>query len=605
MKKYKADLKKRQSVNEEYDSLLKKERPKPEGIKTEVKVRLPRDIKPDKPKVQITYEDIARIKDPWSRDEKSIKTLDEIEKEDKKYQNKRYTIVEQAQHKKLNKERMRAFCNSFVKIEKAKETDNLIEKVITDPTKYIKFKFIGKVVYRQSMVEGLEGYDCVIGMDGTTLWDRKRAKLKTDYKEIKRMEGFLALSRKGDSVNKELIEGKEVRKNGTWLNLDYQIKDEIKSQKHKSRILKTVKAEETLSDVSIKLGLSTSSLKNLVKVNTNKKELGTKTKSGLIRQFKYDNKVYTLTAEDRDVIRFIGQFKWSISSILMNLNGTTYRGITGQMSKLEKMGIVRQVVYPGLGDMMWLPTKMGQDLAGFGYRVYNIPAPGNVAASLGVQHVASYLYNNRVNVLNLKEFPYKGKLQIDKFVQGETLVSEQEIKASLWQEQQKVIEESGYYKAPYNGFYFEQVGNKKKELMLEWKSLIKQGYKADSPEFIKGYEFAWTIFPSQAVVGKVFHNPDLVVKRERLSDGSPQSIAIEVERKNNEPEDYAATFRAYANDPNTYKQVIWITPLSRNANKIREGARLAKFKDYKVLPMINEQGHVNVNNFWDIAKLQE
>ena len=64
MKKYKADLRKRQSVNEEYDSLLKKERPKPEGIKTEVKVRLPRDIKPDKPKVQITYEDIARIKDP-------------------------------------------------------------------------------------------------------------------------------------------------------------------------------------------------------------------------------------------------------------------------------------------------------------------------------------------------------------------------------------------------------------------------------------------------------------------------------------------------------------------------------------------------------------
>ena len=84
----------------------------------------------------------------------------------------------------------------------------------------------------------------------------------------------------------------------------------------------------------------------------------------------------------------------------------------------------------------------------------------------------------------------------------------------------------------------------------------------------------------------------------------PQSIAIEVERKNNEPEDYAATFRAYASDPNTYKQVIWITPTSVNANKIREGARLASFKNYKVIPLINEQGHVNVKNFWDIAKLQ-
>ena len=597
------NLTNRQTVNDEYDSLLMRKRPQPEEIKTELKRYLPKRKKKDEPEVVITYEDIAKIKDPWSRHEETIKTLDEIEREDNHYY-KRYTILDKAKHKRISRERIQAMRAKYVKLEDVSETDDLLKKIINKPTKYIKFDFNGKLIYRQSMVSGLEGFDCIIDMNGTTLWERKRKQAPANYKEIERKESFLLLSRDGDSVNKELIEGKEVKKNAIWVNMDYPVKESLKKDKEDIRAIKTIDAEERLSSVSTKLGLDISSLKGLVKVDKTKKPISDIKKNKLKRQFEYDNKVYTLTAEDRDIIRFLGQFKWSVSSILMNLNGTTYRGITGQMSKLEKMGLVRSVVYPSLGDMMWLPTKIGQELAGFGFRVYDIPAPGNVAASLGVQHVASYLYNNRVNVLNLEGFPYNGKLQIDKFVRGETLVSESEIKASLWQEQQNVIKESGYTQAPYKGFYFEQVANKKKEMMLEWKNLINAGYEADSPEFIKGYEFAWTIFPSQAIVGKVFHNPDLVVKRERLSDGSPQSIAIEVERKNNEPEEYAATFRAYGDDSNTYGQVVWITPSSANANRIREGARLAGFKKYKVLPMINEQGHINVNNFWDIVKIQ-
>ena len=580
----------RQSVNEEYDGLLREKKIELEPVNTSIKFTLPAQFSKGKKEIILTEKDIENMKNPSKMIErKNVKTLDEIEMEDiENYvedELKKGVYIKQKRKERVN----------------VKHSDNLILKIIEDPSKYIKFKFDDRLVFN-SYELGLLGYDCVIRPDGRTLFDdiRERTTDKKSYTDT--FEKAMILDRAKITSN-EYFKSLEIRDRPIFRAIDKERSGVVRKRKEKRESVSNVDAFKEKENISNMLGIDVSELNNLIKVPNGDKIYSYSDRLRWSRHYKSGDKILMLTYEDRDMLRFLGQFKYSIANILKNISGESYSITQGRLEKLKNMGLVNNYTIIGVGEI-WALTRIGIDMAGYdlGYiTAGSLPAPGGISSELGVQFVASYLYNNRVNVLNLHEFPYHGRVLGDEVLPGETLISESQIRKSIRDEVRKVIEENDIRRSPYTGYYTEQVGIRKRESFVEWENMKRNGLDVLSPEFIDGMEYCWSIFPSRSVVGVSYHNPDLVVKRMRTPDGKPQSIAIEVERKNSSPEDYRNTFMAYAMDNNTFKYVVWITPTSANANKIKEGAKLAKFRNYKVLPLINENGGMNVNDFWQLA----
>lgn len=578
---------KRQSVNEEYDNLLKEKIKEQEKIETSIKNTLPAKFSKPKSDIIVTEKDIEMMKNPSMLIErKNVKSLDEIEKEDlQKY------IEDDFIKGKYNKEKEK----EVISIE-----DSLLDKIINNPNKYIKFKFDDTLVYN-SYELGLSGYDCIIRPDGYTIFDSIMDRTTETKKYRKSIEDALLLDRI-DIYSNDYIEGINIKDKPMFRRIDRQRSTAVRRRKEYKESIKRIDSQKKKQEMSNLLGIDISELNNLIKVPNTNTSYSNYEKNRWDRYYKSGDKLLMLTYEDRDIIRFLGQFKYSVSNILKNISGESFTITNGRLEKLKTMGLVNNYAIVGVGEI-WTLTNIGIDMAGFNLASVTgakLPSPVSITSNLGVQFVASFLYNNRVNVLNLKSFPYYGKQMSEEIIRGETLITEAQINSSINNEVKNIIKEQEVYKSPYVGFFTEQVGNKKRESMIEWENMVRNGYDVESPEFIKGMEYCWSIYPSRSVVGISYHNPDLVVKRPRI-ERKPQSIAIEVERKQSSAEDYRNTFMAYAMDNNTFKYVVWITPFSSNANKIRQGARLANFKNYKVLPLIDENGGVNVSDFWQLA----
>lgn len=311
-----------------------------------------------------------------------------------------------------------------------------------------------------------------------------------------------------------------------------------------------------------------------------------------IREVKYKNRSLVTSQDDRDYIMFLGMFRFAPVSILKNIHGKDMQVVQKELERLKDIGLVRDIAYPALGAI-WVNTRLGQrfcesPLAPVGN---NAPLPGGMGSALSASLVASFLWNNEANVLNLKDFPYHGRPAGNKFIRGEVLVSESILRSYMRKERKILLEKTNYMKAPYKGYYMEQMRQKKYRLYSDWQ---REGGLA--PEFYMDNSFCWNIFPDNLST-KTFHAPDLVVRRERLN-GEPQSIAVEVERKYAYADDYKQTFLAYKDDFINYNRIVWITNSPATAVRIRQGAKMADFKDYDILPFIDKKGAFKVDSVW-------
>lgn len=373
------------------------------------------------------------------------------------------------------------------------------------------------------------------------------------------------------------------------------------------KVINEIKGQNIAASLAQPLGMNTADLLNLIPHN---KELRTDEMSEHTKSVFWNRSIrfkgnysIRLGEPDRDIIKFLAKFKHSIVPIMKNINGISEIACHKQCERLKAYGLLDSIAYPAIG-LLWFLTATGHELSGsrLGRSIssYRAPSPAGMSPSLAAQWVASFLWNNRANTLNLSEFPYNGKLHVDSYVRGETLISENEIKSSQHYKLRELIEENDYAKAPYPGFYSSQVGYQKHKLFNEWTTLFNNDVDVDSPEFFEGNEFCWNVYPTDTVIGQTYHPPDLVVRRERLDNGAPQSIAVEIERKTSTVNDYKQTFLCYKEDPTVYSKVVWIINEEWIANRVREGAREAGFEDYLILPFIDEHGAVNFKSPWYI-----
>lgn len=593
----------RQSVNDEYDGLLKtKKRPRAKAEETSIKRVLPVEYKKNRDRLVLTREELDRVKYPERHN--VISNLGDLD-----FEKKETHDIDKFLYKNHFKEKKKTVVSKKEVVrdkESVTPSDDLLSKILRSPGSYIRYRFDDRLIYRKEHIPNIESYDCIISPDGETIWDRLKVKryssggkFGTNY--IKEVESALELSRNGD-YNNEFLKGRSHKTLGLWKNLDYEKKAERNRELKKEKVIK--RGDALLKSVSISngLGLTSKALSSLIVIPEKVNEFHEATWT---RYTKVDGKDIRLDIEDRDIIKFIGQFKYSVVPILKNLWGRSELATRGRLERLKSVKLVRDFNMAGVGDI-WVLTELGHQLANYGMaRITSstLPSITGMPPYIAAQYVASFLYNNRVNVLNLNNFPYEGKLVGDTFERGETLISENQIKSSINNELKRLVEENNYEKAPYSGFYVDMIAQNKKQLFIDWDFLRRDYPDADSPEFLDGYEYCWSTYPDSTLTNQRFHNPDLVVRRERTEDGKPQSIAIEIERKSSTPEQFAEIFNCYKLDNTTYGLVVWITSSSSVANRIREGAFLAKFKNYKIIPFLGEEGGLNIRNPWEILTL--
>ena len=302
---------------------------------------------------------------------------------------------------------------------------------------------------------------------------------------------------------------------------------------------------------------------------------------------------------DLDVLYFIDIVKLASLNNLMYATGRTKSSIYQQLLKLQRMGITRCLqVFNSPG--VWILTNLGRALIGSTRKTVKKEQAGlgSLAERIYVNHVVACLYSGCLNILNLDDYPVYNRTNYvtGEKVKGEHIIPEMDMFSSYWS---KLYEARGavWVKDNYKGETSRIIKNIWETAWREWEN---DGRKYnESPEFIPGNEYLYMLMYDS--MGQEYVLPDIVVRRDRNVDGSPNSIAIEVEKTIKTEEEYIRKLGMYKADNRVFKKVIYVTSDKMIAERVKKCAEMIGFTRYDIVPMINKNGLVEADeNKWSI-----
>lgn len=299
----------------------------------------------------------------------------------------------------------------------------------------------------------------------------------------------------------------------------------------------------------------------------------------------------SFTARDSEILTFLAMFKYANASQLARMFSCSADSVRRNLRRMESSGlVVREKVVNT--SSLWFLTDAGMLLSG-------IDLPRTTRGKVNwamfphqftVNHVAANLWGANLNVLNLDDFPSKNKIDIKgRKVYGEELISELAIQSSFGKF--KIGSRADVYKPLLMSKVFSEFD--------EWKNSGGVSF-GSSPEFFDGNEWMWVLLDTGSDLN--YHVPDLVVKRERSSDGKPRSIAVEVELMNKDWDSYMRTLIAYQSDTRVYEKVIWVCKNLGTAEKLEKVAKtigLWQEGRISIMPVLTEDG-VFKGDLWTI-----
>lgn len=293
------------------------------------------------------------------------------------------------------------------------------------------------------------------------------------------------------------------------------------------------------------------------------------------------------TERDKKVLEFIALFKFASQRHIAKLLQIKEQSAYKALNRLKNFGLVKGFKVIGIEGFVWSVTETGMLLSG-----HDLPRGSKadlnlsmIAHQFTVIHIGAHLWSSGVNVLRENKWPVMNRLDVNgEPVYGDQLVTELQIQSAFGKVR-------GTNKA---AAYVPQI---KKHMANQFDSWNRAGGVefGPSPEFQAGNEFMWTLFPP--IANKLnYHVPDLVVARPRAADGSPQSIAVEVElRTKSNEESYVKTLEAYRTDANIFKKVVWVCRLKGTAEKIKRIASkngLIKSGKLTIVPIMEEDNRM-------------
>lgn len=303
----------------------------------------------------------------------------------------------------------------------------------------------------------------------------------------------------------------------------------------------------------------------------------------------------TVTLLDLEVIDLIARMKYASTTQIQRALSKSYAAVSKILWNLKQMNLVKTPDSPYYSQKLWCLSELGMSISN-----YNLRAPSVTGVSIAqlqhstvVNNIAAYIYSGTVNVLRLDEFPAKNRITSRGEIEfGDDFISETQLRSSLG----KIS--SSYMGMKADSFIPEIVDNIE-EQFSSWKSKFSHDKYLTSPEREIGNEYMWILYPPVRIPIN-FHIPDLVIPRERDEDGSPNSIAVEVELKAKTLEDYKNTLRSYEEDSRLYKKVVWVCSKTQTANMLIKAAdeytNLLDTDKLDIVPIETEKGTFKGSN---------
>lgn len=298
-----------------------------------------------------------------------------------------------------------------------------------------------------------------------------------------------------------------------------------------------------------------------------------------------------ITDKDRQVLQFLALFRYANDRHLARMWGCRPVTMYNRLIKLRDIGLVVNRSIYGTRPI-WFLTEAGMIVSGLDVRRVT---DARMSFSMfphqfAVNHVAANLWGANINVLNLEDYPAKNRVD-EKGVEvfGEQLVSELEIQSSL----------SGVRGGDKAELFVPEIKNRIDRDFRDWERAGGTSF-GDSPEFQYGNEFMWALYPPYNL-RKAYHVPDLVVKRPRNPDGTPESIAVEVEISNKKAESYQKTLLTYKSDRRFFKKVVWVCKNIGPARKLEQIAKdigLWQAGRIDIVPILTEDGVFKDRDLW-------
>lgn len=293
------------------------------------------------------------------------------------------------------------------------------------------------------------------------------------------------------------------------------------------------------------------------------------------------------------VLQFLALFRYAKPNHIAAMFGESPRTAQDRLYRMQKNGLVdSRKIYAGTS--IWFLTEAGLIVSGYDVRKVT---DSRLTYSMfphqfTVNHVAANLWGGKINSLGLADFPAKNRVDKDgKPKIGEQLTSELEILSSF--SKMKLFEDATEFRP--------KLMDMRARELAKW-AKAENRERVPSPEMIYGNEWMFTLLPSLSV-GIAYHVPDLVVKRPRAADGSPRSIAVEIEINNKPESSYKRSLQAYAEDDKFFDKVVWVCKTIGPAKKLEKiGRELGMIQSgkLKIVPIWVEGGVFKGRDLWTI-----
>ena len=499
---------------------------------------------------------------------------------------------------------MTAVCSEFAVVDWGEP--EIYEEIINEETQEKVNLIIDKKVEALGQYKVLNEQSKIIGLeDGTTVADiikRRRNKKKDPIKEIKKkklIEKYdnpdytKSFKRYQEEVQKKVRNYSRVHKRESNKSKGSYI-ERLRSGNSYKNLLKTLNVnQEELSEIlsnDNKL-LSQKEKERLLSMGLNTpiytapvlNDNGNKVR-GLKRP--------TLTAGDYMLLDFLYRFSHSGLNTIALALGREIDKVANQINKLIKMACIKEQQLLGSKYVYYLSVAGYVMLTGNNnkYKAEKIKE-GTISNKAITNYVGALLYSNKLNILDLIDYPQQHRYFRGEYYNGETVIPEKFYKSSLGVMANRF--ESGYRAGSKRNEIGRMAFNK---LWLEWEANGKQG---PSPEELNGNEFMYILYPT-GILNQGTVIPDLVVKRDRLSDGKPQNIAVEIERENRKKEYYVNRLRVYQQDDKIYKEVVYIVNEKSVAKKLIEARDLIGFDRLRIVSLkdINGKPMPKIKDVW-------
>ena len=464
------------------------------------------------------------------------------------------------------------------------------DKIMQEKIEKLKLKSIANEISKEVM----------IGDYGMSVADYLESKRKPRKKKGKQKEK-IAKKREKQIESLEKLKGKNVYSKSILHANMLRLNNELRERKYykqerkynndnlleqqsnrKNRFYKAIgmNKEEALKQISVDSVLTESEKMELLNtgyygnINVGKRIIG-------------DTRSLRLTINDYIVLDFLAKYKIATPYILGIAVGKEASKVRRRLRRLLKMNLVEMKLYGGFKEI-WLTTQLGYSLVQDG--IYLKVSASGLSQALVLAYVGACLYSNRINILNLKDYPYQGREFMGTLMNGEDVLHEKAIRGSQT-------------KAMYKGEKFKKLANGKKnysevqdEVDRTWRIWENNGRQGISPEMIAGNEHYFILYPREwnnqsAVI------PDLVVRRPRSADGTSNHIAVEVELKRTKIKDLRAKLWGYYKDKRVYKKVVYVINTKYHYNmlmKVIEEIGMTQ-DDIDVVGLTDLEGNVMKN----------